>query len=414
MLLGAFFLLHGGVLLSADTLSELREKIEERSRAIAELEKEITGYQDELSKTAKEAQSLQSAIRKINLEQKKLVADITLTQSRISAATLAIDELVAGISTNEDKITRSMGAIAHTLRTVNRLESATLFEAMLSNARLSILWDDINALKRFDSEVRRALTEVREVKTDLETQKAKTEKKRGELAALKNELSDRRKILAGSKREKDRLLGATKSTEANYRKIIAERFALRNSFEQELLQFESQLRFEIDPSALPKTGTGILAWPLSAVAITQYFGNTEFARAGGYKGRGHNGIDLRAPIGTRVRAVLGGTVVGVGDTDTVCPGASYGKWVLIEHGNGLSTLYAHLSLLRVSHGQAVNTGESIGYSGETGYATGPHLHLTVYATQGVRVMQRKSAVCRGAYTMPVADLKAYLNPLSYL
>jgi murein DD-endopeptidase MepM/ murein hydrolase activator NlpD len=115
-----------------------------------------------------------------------------------------------------------------------------------------------------------------------------------------------------------------------------------------------------------------------------------------------------------VRAALAGTVKGVGNTDSVCPGASYGKWALIEHENGLSTLYAHFSLIKVSAGQTVNTGEIIGYSGDTGYATGPHLHFTVYATQGVRIMQRKSAVCRGSYMMPVADLKAYLNPLSYL
>ncbi|HEY4508236.1 MAG TPA: M23 family metallopeptidase, partial [Candidatus Paceibacterota bacterium] len=109
-----------------------------------------------------------------------------------------------------------------------------------------------------------------------------------------------------------------------------------------------------------------------------------------------------------------GTVKGAGNTDTVCPGASYGKWVLIEHANGLSTLYAHLSLIKVSEGQEVATGETVGYSGETGYATGPHLHFTVYATQGVRIMNRKSAVCGGTYRMPIADLKAYLNPLKYL
>jgi murein DD-endopeptidase MepM/ murein hydrolase activator NlpD len=88
--------------------------------------------------------------------------------------------------------------------------------------------------------------------------------------------------------------------------------------------------------------------------------------------------------------------------------------VFIEHGNGLSTLYAHFSLIKVSEGQSVSLGEVIGYSGESGYATGPHLHFTVYATQGVRIMSRKSAVCGGSYTMPIADLKAYLDPLKYL
>ena len=106
--------------------------------------------------------------------------------------------------------------------------------------------------------------------------------------------------------------------------------------------------------------------------------------------------------------------MAVGDTDKVCPGASYGRWVLVEHQNGLSTLYAHLSVIRAVTGQDVATGDIVGYSGETGYATGPHLHFTVYATQGVRVVTRKSAVCQGSYTIPTASLNAYLNPISYL
>jgi len=98
----------------------------------------------------------------------------------------------------------------------------------------------------------------------------------------------------------------------------------------------------------------------------------------------------------------------------VCPGASYGKWVLVRHTNGLSTLYAHLSVISVSVGDQISGSSVIGYSGNTGYSTGPHLHFTVYATQGVEIMDRKSRVCGGIYTMPIADLRAYLNPLSYL
>ena len=167
---------------------------------------------------------------------------------------------------------------------------------------------------------------------------------------------------------------------------------------------------------MPSTGSGVLAWPVDSVKITQFFGKTSFSTQNPqvYNGKGHNGIDLRASVGTPIKAALAGTVEGVGDTDTVCPRASYGKWVLIRHANGLSTLYAHLSLIRVGPGQSVSTREIVGYGGNTGYSTGPHLHFTVYATQGVKITALKSRACRGTYTIPVADLKAYLNPLSYL
>jgi murein DD-endopeptidase MepM/ murein hydrolase activator NlpD len=152
--------------------------------------------------------------------------------------------------------------------------------------------------------------------------------------------------------------------------------------------------------------------------VTQTFGDTAFARAGAYSGKGHNGVDFRAPIGTELHAVLSGTVIGTGNTDSVRGCYSYGKWILIRHDNGLASLYGHLSVIGVSSGQHVDTGSIIGYSGQTGYATGPHLHLSIFASQGVQIVKLtqftgKVTPCANA-TMPVAPLNAYLDPLQYL
>ena len=106
---------------------------------------------------------------------------------------------------------------------------------------------------------------------------------------------------------------------------------------------------------------------------------------------------------------------GVGDTDKSCNGVSYGKWILIRHPNNLSTLYAHLSIIKVLSGQKVDTGQLVGYSGDTGYATGPHLHFGVLATEGVAIQSYKSKICGTNMVMPVKiKNNAYLNPLSYL
>lgn len=129
---------------------------------------------------------------------------------------------------------------------------------------------------------------------------------------------------------------------------------------------------------------------------------------------GHNGTDIGVSIGTPIYAADAGVVLGTGNTDLTCPGASYGKWVFIQHPNGLSTIYAHLSLIKSEAGETVTRGELIGYSGATGYVTGPHLHFGVYASQGVKIMTMQSKVCGTTYTMPIADFKAYLNPLLYL
>jgi murein DD-endopeptidase MepM/ murein hydrolase activator NlpD len=202
-----------------------------------------------------------------------------------------------------------------------------------------------------------------------------------------------------------------------------------------MLELESQLRIIIDPSSIPPYGKGILRWPFSnnqmqgctaykkslgnINCITQYFGNTPFATKNPqvYSGGGHNGVDFRSSIGTKIQAALTGTIMGTGNTDSQRGCYSYGKWILVKHNNGLSTLYAHLSYISVRKGQNVSTGDVIGFSGNTGYSTGPHLHFTVYASQGVEIKRlgdvKKITNC-GNVSIPIAPLDAYLNPLSYL
>ena len=87
--------------------------------------------------------------------------------------------------------------------------------------------------------------------------------------------------------------------------------------------------------------------------------------------RGHTGMDLAVPTGTPVRAALPGTVTAAQYH------SSYGYYVMIDHGSGLSTLYAHNSQLLVRVGQAVETGDIVSLSGSTGRSTGPHLHFEV-------------------------------------
>jgi len=400
--------------LRAESIEELQAKISEHNKTIDDLEKEIASYHRELESVGKEAKSLQGTIRSIDLEQQTLAAQIKVTQAKISSVNLTLQELSFDIGDKTQRINRSTEGLKESMRKITQFDDNSLVEIFLNNKSLSAFWDSVDTLERFEARVKADLDETRKIKIDLQGKQHLSEQKKKELVSLNAELADRRSILDSNKNQKSKLLHATKNKESNYKQILEQKVTLKNAFEQELLQFESELRIAIDPSRLPKTGSGVLRWPLDSVKITQQFGNTEFAKSGGYNGKGHNGIDLRAPVGTPIKASLSGRVSGSGNTDTVCPGASYGKWVLIEHGNGLSTLYAHFSLIKVAAGQNVETGEIIGYSGETGYATGPHLHFTVYATQGVRILDRKSTVCKGTYHMPVADLKAYLNPLSYL
>jgi murein DD-endopeptidase MepM/ murein hydrolase activator NlpD len=81
---------------------------------------------------------------------------------------------------------------------------------------------------------------------------------------------------------------------------------------------------------------------------------------------------MAAALGTPVKAVMDGTIATVGINSV------YGKYIIISHGNGFQTMYAHLNLVSVSQGARVNQGAKIGEVGSTGYSTGPHLHFAVY------------------------------------
>ena len=117
-----------------------------------------------------------------------------------------------------------------------------------------------------------------------------------------------------------------------------------------------------------RRGTGSMSWPVSGPVTSGYgwrvhpiFGTQKF----------HTGIDLGVGYGTSIRATDSGNVIHAG----WCGG--YGYAVIIDHGNGISTLYAHCSRLYVSYGQAVSKGQSVAAVGSTGYSTGPHLHFEV-------------------------------------
>nr|WP_114313395.1 M23 family metallopeptidase [Thermus caldifontis] len=111
---------------------------------------------------------------------------------------------------------------------------------------------------------------------------------------------------------------------------------------------------------------GAMRWPLSGFRITAYFG-----QRGAFQ-RYHTGIDLAAPYGTPIVAAKAGQVEVAGWSSM-----GYGFHVVLDHGAGVETLYAHMSRIAVRPGQWVEAGQVIGYVGSTGWSTGPHLHFEV-------------------------------------
>jgi len=397
------------------TVDELKDQIQKVTDIKSQLEKEIAAYEQELKDLGAQSTSLSNTIKSLNATINKNALDIKLTQNSIDSTQLQIEQLSINIGKNVDTINQDTRAIASLLNQVNEYDNTSIMENFLKYKDLSEFWNEEQNIYLIQNQIGEKINETKSTKIVLESNKTKTEKKKKDLLNFKSTLVDRKKLLDITKKEKNQLLADTKNSETTYKKMLADKKALADAFDKELEQFQSQLNISLNVSSFPVARHGILNWPLNIIKITQVFGDTAFSRTTtAYNGNGHNGVDFGAPIGTPARASLDGFVSGTGDTDLVCPGASFGKWVFVQYPNGLSTIYAHLSLIKVSPGDPVYAGEVIGYTGLTGFTTGPHLHYGLYATQGSKIMSYKSKVCKGTYTMPVADLQAYLNPLSYL
>ncbi|KKS95620.1 hypothetical protein A3B05_02855 [Candidatus Giovannonibacteria bacterium RIFCSPLOWO2_01_FULL_43_160] len=403
--LGAFFAPAFSVF--AATVDDLKQQIDQKNQEIKKLEEEIGQYQTSIDEAESTAKTLSGEIKRLDSEVKKLNAQITLTQKRIAKKELEIKELGADILNTEDSIKNRQENLARILDSLRKTENYDMLEIFLKYDSLSGFFDELEKIRNLDFSVRQNYEELKILKIDLEGRKKKAEAARKDLKNLQNDLINQREIQKDTRAEKTNLLSATKNQEALYQKLLKEREKRRAEIYDEIRLIENDLKKQIDFSTLPAFGNRILLNPIDRGVLTQEFGLTNFSKyTDVYGSNGHNGIDLRALVGTPVRSAEGGIVKATGNTDYICPRGSYGRWILIEHPNKLATLYAHLSLVHVSPRQEIARGDIIGYSGNTGYTTGPHLHFTVYDARTVQL--RQSRVCG------VLPYGGYLNPLNYL
>ncbi len=403
----------------AATSAELQQKISETQKQREALLEEQKRLQAELDVLGKEGSTLQGAVKSLDATRLKLTNDIKITQSKINSANLNIQSLENSIANKEDQITTHEIAIMTAIKQLSEYDSQSMIVDFLNNKTFSEIWTDQGTLSDLNNRLSLEINNLNEARLALTKQKTDKEKTKQSLVGLKTELGGQKSVVEVNKANKAQLLAETKSKEAAYQKLLADNIAREKQFEADLYNFESQLKFALDPSLIPKAAHSILAWPVDKVRVTQQFGRTS-SSARLYASGTHNGADFGASVGTPVKSVRDGVISGIGNTDTQRGCYSYGRWILIKHDNGLSTLYAHLSASLVSTGQSVTSGQVIGYSGGmpgafgSGFSTGPHLHLGLYATQAVRIEPYTTSVnCKGV-SIPLADPKAYLDPLAYM
>jgi len=242
---------------------------------------------------------------------------------------------------------------------------STSFSDML--ARLDFIGDIMSA----DEKVYKDLIEARnetiaakealeQIKFEMEEEKAALEQKEAE---LKQQLEEANEFI----RELEQNLQAERALRA----LVAEEEA---RIQNEINAKVEELRKIAEQQRLAK-GTGELMWPANG-SLTSGYGWRTHPVFGGK--RFHNGIDIGAAHGSNVVAADSGTVI------ISAYSSGYGNYIVISHGNGMTTLYAHLSSRSVSSGTTVSKGQVIGLIGSTGVSTGPHLHFEV-SVNGSRI-----------------------------
>ena len=420
-ILAGVFVVFSGLLTGAALAAapeDLQRSIENKSKELQEVNSRIRATQSQIIELQGQGKTLKQALATLGYQVDQVNFGIKSSEINIDKLRLELKSLGYELGEVSTEIDDKERAIAKILRQLQQKDRDGLLVVLLKNDTLADGLFEIQALSDIQNNLSLDVSELTTFQGQLKNNLVLTADKKSDLEVEHVNLKSRKSILADQQAEKDRLLKETKNQEGFYQKQLTELESRQRGILDEITRIEAELRTRFKPVDLPSKKTASFVWPVTLdggkVRITQNWGETALAGRF-YKGQAHNGMDIGAPIGTPVYAADGGKIVRV---DYNGRSYQYGRYILIDHGNGLSTLYAHLSEAATSGGQSVTKGQLIGYVGATGFVTGPHLHFGVYATPsgGWQTVNSKSQP--GFVSVPPASglvpIGVTLNPQNYL
>lgn len=378
---------------TAQAKTSSQSKLDKINQNIKEAQKELDSLDDQVADKKAYSDAL---MKKIDLLQDKLDAlesNRDDLQSEIDAVQKRIDETQAEINKAEKEIEKKEQEFdgvyeeyCQRLRAMYISGNVSMLEVLLESGDISSILTRAEMVKSVSEQDSATLD-------DLMTKMEEINKEREELANNKIQLGKDKDSLNSRKQELQKSIDEYNSSKAELNAEVEECNAALASLDdkrsevketlnvnqEQKRQIEAEINNALSGSGSNKPGsgnynpgTGQLAYPTSYRQISAGYPNYS-------NGSYHGGVDWPCPTGTAVHASDSGVVV-IAKKLTY----SYGQYILIDHGNGLSTLYAHNSSLVVGVGDKVSKGQIIAYSGESGNATGPHVHFEV-RLNGTRV-----------------------------
>ncbi|MBQ8540128.1 MAG: peptidoglycan DD-metalloendopeptidase family protein [Clostridia bacterium] len=346
---------------SAKTTAELKKEVEQAKQNKNNAKSQLNNVKAKKASVADEVLSIDSEINRVENE-----IEATARAIEKSKADLLIREEELKIAEENcmeyDEDFKTRARIMYENGTSSYLEvllGASSFGDFLS--RIEMVREIVEYDRKILGEMKATRDALAQAKAALELEKANLEAKEVELANMKIELGYRLEA-------KQALLDQLYADEAEYAKAYEKAEADEQKIQKEL---QAQAAREAQNGTQTKyTGTGKFLWPVPASQrVTSKYG---YRIHPVYKTRKfHAGIDIGAGYGSAIVAAESGTVT------TATYGSGYGKYVVVSHGSGLTTLYAHCSSLLVKVGDKVTRGQTIAKVGSTGVSTGNHLHFEV-------------------------------------
>lgn len=354
-----------------DELKEQRNQLKEQQKDIQNTVNSLRGQQDKLIefKTALDEKNAITLQQILNLEEQ-----ITLHEELIEQKSV---ELEKAQDVADEQLSRLKVRIRNMEENGRYNYVAVLFGAESISEFLSLM-DDIGDIMKSDRDLensyKEAVTDLKTVKSEYEEARLELKEQKAELTNLSAQLE---KDIAEANAAIQELEGDISANSAILSQLNAQDKEMQDKINQKIKELNEQNK-PSNPSnpSNPSTPSGsgtLTVWPSYCTYITSVQGNRVHPITGKYGT--HGGTDIGASYGSAIYAAGSGTVVTAYNNSAYNGG--YGNYAMINHGNGIQTLYAHMSVCSVTVGQTVSAGQTIGYVGSTGRSTGPHLHFEV-------------------------------------